>query len=402
MKILNLMFLISLVILCTSCQRNTEPIETDIPSPGFQEDISWPSLADSPWPMSRHDPQSTGRSKEIGPEAGIIEWSIEPYWLETGVSMGLESTILFAYNSLFAYSTNGTAKWELRLNDFTNSTPIITADGTIYTTAGKKLIAISTERTIKWEYEVDGNIGWMINIGKDGIVYIIDISSTLYAISSSGNLIWQFTDSRFTRNNFSGISFSPDGSTLYIPGSVSSVLAVDVQNQTTKWEFGQIRMYNSPIVDSDGNLYLLPNYNETGTERTQFYSINKNGEIRWVFYFKYEFSLFHSNTPTIDKNGNIYFATDTLYSLDYSGELNWKVGLEGFSDCPLVCDNNCNVYVGTMFDGGFIAIYCYDSDGNLNWIIKDDTQQQVGGSPALGVNSLYFPTWKSTKIYSIR
>jgi hypothetical protein len=401
-KCLNFVFLAILIIFCTSCQKSTEPIKNDLPPPGFQEDIPWPSLADSPWPMSKHDPQSTGRSMEFGPEAGIIDWSIEPYWLETGVSIGPEATMYFAYGSLFAYSLAGNEKWNLELNHFTNSTPIIAADGTIYTTAGEKLVAISTEQTIKWEYEVSGNIGWMINIGKDGIIYIIDQSSTLHAVSLSGELIWQFTDSRFTGNNFSGISFSPDGLTLYIPGSMSSVLAVDVQNQVTKWEFGEKRMYNSPVVDADGNLYILPTYDERGSEKGQFYSVKKDGELRWIFEFDYEASIFHANSPTIDIFGNIYFATDTLYSLDYSGNLNWKAGLEGFSDCPLVCDDNSNIYVGTMYDGSFVAIYKFNSKGNLIWKIKDETQEQVGGSPAIGINSLYFPTWKSTKIYSIR
>jgi hypothetical protein len=160
-------------------------------------------------------------------------------------------------------------------------------------------------------------------------------------------------------------------------------------------------MHNPPVIDSYGNIYLLPRYNPQGIDKQKFYSINKNGESRWIFEFDYKVSIFNSNTPTIDEAGNIYFATDTLYSLNYSGKLNWKVNLDGFCDCPLVCDINSNIYVGTMGSEAGIAISSYDVNGNLNWKISD-SQDQVGGSPAIGFNSLYFPTWKSTKIYCIK
>lgn len=403
MKYLKYVFFAFLVIFCTSCQKSTEPSENDKPPTGYQEDIPWPSLADSPWPMHHGNPQSTGRSKEMGPNLGIIDWSLEPYDLETGISIGPDSTIYFVYGKLFALAPDGTEKWGLDLSRFafSVSTPIIASDGTIYTTAQSKLIAISPDKTIKWEYVANSYIGWMINIGIDGILYILDRNSTLYAISPSGALIWQYSDTRFIVNDASGISFSPDGNTLYIPGITTSVVAFNIQSQSVEWIFGETKMYNSPVIDSDGNIYILPIYDDRGTEKGQFFSLNKNGEVRWVFEFNYEYSLFHSNTPTIDKMGNIYFATDTLYSLDYFGNLNWKTGLDGFSDCPLVCDVNSNIYVGTMSSGHFIAIYKFDSNGNINWQIND-AQAQVGGSPAIGFSSLYFPTWRSTKIYSIK
>ena len=403
MKYKYIVLIALLVIGFSNCQKSTEPIGNDKPPPGYQEDVPWPSLADSPWPMNHHDPQSTGRSKALGPTLGVIDWSIEPYDLETGISIGLDSTVYFVYGKLFAIAPDGTEEWTLDLSRFafSVSTPIIASDGTIYTTAQSKLIAISPDKTIKWEYIANSYIGWMVNIGIDGILYILDRNSTLYAISPSGELIWQYSDTRFIVNDYSGISFSPDGNTLYIPGITNSVVAFIVQSQSVEWIFGDTKMYNPPVVDSDENIYILPKYDEQGSEKVQFYSLNKSGEVRWVFEFNYKVSLFHSNTPTIDEAGNVYFATDTLYSLDYSGNLNWKAALDGFSDCPLVCDVNSNIYVGTMGSDLGITISSYDLNGKLNWKITD-SQDQVGGSPAIGFNGLYFPTWKSSKIYGIK
>ena len=56
-------FLIFVLISCKETPREPEKKE-DISS---QVDIPWPSLADTPWPMFHHDPQSTGRSKYAGP-----------------------------------------------------------------------------------------------------------------------------------------------------------------------------------------------------------------------------------------------------------------------------------------------------------------------------------------------
>jgi len=321
--------------------------------------------------------------------------------LETGISIGPDSTIYFHYWHLFAYSSEGEEKWTSDIIGYTGSAPIIAADGTIYTTAGEKLIAISPDKSIKWEYITNGAVGWMTNLGKDGSIYLLDNNNSLSAISPLGTLLWEYSDDRFTQFIISGISFSPDGNTLYVPGSINSVIAFNIQSKSVEWIFGETKMHNPPVIDAYGNIYLLPRYDSQGTERQKFYSLNKKGELRWIFEFDYEVSIFNSNTPTIDEAGNIYFATDTLYSLDYSGKLNWKAGLDGFCDCPLVCDVNSNVYVGTMMSELGISISSYDVNGNLNWKISD-SQYEVGGSPAIGFNSLYFPTWDSDKIYCIK
>ncbi len=88
MKRLNYILLALLVVFCTNCERSTEPIENDKPPPGFQEDIPWPSLADSPWQMYHGDPQSTGRSKYPGPISGTIDWFVDSLYTYSGISIG--------------------------------------------------------------------------------------------------------------------------------------------------------------------------------------------------------------------------------------------------------------------------------------------------------------------------
>ena len=62
-----------------------------------QVDIPWPSLADSPWAMYHHDPQSTGRSPYHGPTNGMIKWTFKPDGaIHSAIALDEESNIYFA------------------------------------------------------------------------------------------------------------------------------------------------------------------------------------------------------------------------------------------------------------------------------------------------------------------
>jgi hypothetical protein len=400
-KVLNI-FLIFLFILLGCKDKSTTP-KDELPL-GYQKDINWPSLADSPWPMNHHDPQSTGRCKFSGPENENVEWEIEANNLQTGVSIGYENTIYFG--TLKAINERGDMKWFYNMSALSAMTPLVTSDSAIIMGSSDTLYSIGYNGIIKWKYKTDGILfAPLLNIGADKTIYIIDSQKQLYALDENGNLKWNLTDNRFNTAGF-GTAFSPDGNFLYCPGEGVSVLAIDVHNKIVVWTFGVKSMRNSPVVDSDGNIYLLPWYAEPNKSEVQFYSIKPNGSIRWSFDFYHSTNAsYNSNTPTIDLYGNIYFSDDSLYSINYYGVLNWKIPLKGFNDCPLVCDLNGNIYVGSMGIDPFItniAITCYTMDGQLKWQILLN-QDQVGGSPALGKNAdLYFPSWRSNKLYKIK
>jgi len=84
MKRSNYILLSLFVIFCANCQKSTDPIDNNKPPAGYQEDIPWPSLADSPWPMNHGDPQSTGRSKFPGPLSGTVIKEVEAWDLQAG------------------------------------------------------------------------------------------------------------------------------------------------------------------------------------------------------------------------------------------------------------------------------------------------------------------------------
>src|SRR3990170_325545 len=86
--------MIALTLVNFQCNENIVEPPPGNP-PGYQEDIPWPSLADSPWPMYRGDPQNTGRSKFIQTISGVIDFEMDSIKLRTGFAVDEDNTIYF-------------------------------------------------------------------------------------------------------------------------------------------------------------------------------------------------------------------------------------------------------------------------------------------------------------------
>ena len=285
-----LLILFANLILHTGCKDEiTQPPPKP---PGYQEDIPWPSLADSPWPMNHHDPQSTGRSKFSGPRQGIIVKKIQSGELQNSIVIGKNRTLLFSptRDSICLYSINydGNILWKISIpSDEIFTTPLIANDGTIYFFSkefnGWNIYAVDAEGKIKWNYKPAGVMQLLgMNIGLDGTIYLIDGAHNLVAISNNGQEIWKFYDDRFWSSMYSSLTLSPDGKTIYIQGYTGvTLIAFDLINKSIKWTWGNAALYNSPIVDAKGNIYAFPT-NTFGNE-SKFYCLSPDGNVKWVY-----------------------------------------------------------------------------------------------------------------------
>ncbi|MBZ0200695.1 MAG: PQQ-binding-like beta-propeller repeat protein [Ignavibacteriaceae bacterium] len=410
--IINIILLLLLIFV--GCKKNspTEPQPTK--PPGYQEDIPWASLADSPWPMNHHDPQSTGRSKFVGPSLGVFDWTLDSIYMKSGVSIASDGTIYFISTSerrgLFALNPDGSIKWVLKEvvdNSDLVSTPLLGNDGTIYIGGGLngKLYAINPDGTIKWELETLGfiyNVG--LNIGIDGTIYLLNGGPTttakLVAVNPIGKIDWYYENDNIYYATSSGTAISPDGKTIYIPGTDPSLFAFDLVNRKLKWEFGNTRYGTSPTVDNEGNIYLVTSSDTINSGNTSVFCLTKYGQLKWSYNFGWNADLFHFILEgTIDENGDYYFAIDTLYSFDYSGNLKRKVGLGGTSLGSLINDKNGNIYLNLGSEQKYLSI---NNDGIIRWSI-DLSNQFSGHSPALSSDGkLYIPTFKSNRFYCIK
>ena len=411
-------------VILTSCEQNpTAPNEPPKP-PGYQEDIYWPSLADSPWPMNHHDPQSTGRSEYFGPSIGAIDWIVDSLNMRSSISIGIDSSIYLpsqssAHDCFFSFRPNGELNW--KLNNFDDiifsdevSTPLVAVDGTIYFTGGHsgKVYAINPNGTLKWEFQANFFIYQTgINLGLDGTLYFITANGELFALDANGHLKWTFKNDDFFAHLGSVLSFSPDGKTLYIPGKSISLYSFNIQSQSINWSFGTKTLYAAPIVDDEGNIYVQSASMDFNNGENSLFCLKPDGSVKWSFA--------HNNPQmdqsygyaegTIDRLGNIYFAFDTLYSLNYFGQLNWKIPLNGFTASPLICDANGTVYISVTYYDSYVLseILAVDSFGNFLWKLpiplNFPVADIVGLSPALNnMRRLFVPTYKSYRFFVIK
>ncbi len=360
--------LISTIILLTlafyGCKQSTEPQQpTQQKPPGYQEDVPWPSLADSPWPMEHHDPQSTGRSKYSGPEQFNVYYKNEIMDLHAGIVSGIDSLIYAASNFLFySIHLNGQIIYQNSFGEYTLITPLVNNQNQILINYEyNPLFSISQAGDTLWNFDGNGLFS-QLNIGKDGTIFCGG-ENKLYAINNNGITEWMLIDDRIGYSFASSIS--PDGNMLYLSTtSNSGLLAIDLTTKTISWEFGSFIYSYAPLVDSDGNIYFSTE--SDGSHPSGFYSITREGKVNW--YFAHNLFNWHvpdHTPPTIDKNGNIYFAADSIYSFNYEGKLRWKKYIPNISRAtPLVCDSDNNIYITLNVTGkwGLVKI---NSNGEI-------------------------------------
>lgn len=423
---------ISLLILFTSLFAFTgckDEITQPAPRPpSYQENIPWPSLADSPWPMDYHDPQNTGRSQYSGPKIGMIEWVIDSLYIECSIAIGKDSTIYAATGNrhpyaktagLYAIKPNGEIKW---IFEFPNqivtsySTPLIASDGTIYCSANgpDKFYAVNPDGSLKWiadniDLQMNG-----INIGIDGTLYFIQSGGILTALSKNGQILWTYPNTDFYGGDGSNLSFSADGKTLYFLAYKPNarMIAFNIVDKSIKWEFGA-DLAGPPVVDNDGYLYLMANVDSLYEGSTAIFSLEENGKIRWSFPINSAMAhLFYSN-PIIDNLGNIYCGYDTLFSFDYDGNLRWKKALcntckdpYGFIVAPLICDRDGIVYASITYENNSALknIMAISPEGTILWDLPLNLQLPPYYSfPVIGYdNAIYYATYRTNQFLKIK
>jgi len=362
-------FVLGLTLLF-SCHKK-KPTETppdNIIHP--QVDIPWPSLAGSPWPIAHGNMQCTGRTKYQGPQQGFIEWKFpeEGQWLRENngsAVIGEDGTIYFTTNHyLYALNPDGSIKWKFFSESFMSGSPMIGAGDIIYIATGNHdkgcYYAINNEGKIIWEYNTPEDLySYGDAIGLDGTIYFAGSRGTLYALNPDGSLKWQTKGfNGFNNYGHTSIAMSPNCLILYVMGLDSTLNAVDSQTGSVMWQYfqGYIFRYANHMVDCEGNVYFYVKEKK----KYLIVSLTSTGELRWIF----NDDVLNDLNPTcdmhIDKDGNIYFCTNTKFcSLNYDGYLRWAVTFKGQSPTgAIVGDINGFIYFG------FDYLLAYDQNGN--------------------------------------
>ena len=119
-------------------------------------------LADTPWPMFRHDMQHTGRSPYLSIQKPVLKWTFQTQGaIASSPAIGKDGTIYFGSGDkkLYAITRSGKQKWAFETQREVDSSPAIRKDGTIlFGSWDSHLYALNPDGSILWKYKSDGGI----------------------------------------------------------------------------------------------------------------------------------------------------------------------------------------------------------------------------------------------------
>ena len=333
--------------------------------------VSLAQVAESAWPMFRHDPQHTGRSSLSGPETPTQRWSIPTGGSGSSLAIAADGTLYVGSvdRRLYAVSRHGILEWRFTTQGEVHSSPAIGADGTVYFGSDDgSLYAVNPRGTERWRAEVGGRLRSSPVVDQSGIVYVSS-SEGIHAFNPDGTLKWTAP----VVDEKSSPAIGPDG-TVFVgsDGSLTSLNSDGLQ----KWSilFGE-RTISSPAVGTDGAIYV-------GALDKKLYAVNPNGSIRWDFTATAGIGA----APAIGADGTIYASSvdNRLYALKPDGSLRWIFNFQDEIQSSPTIGADGTIYLGS-FDG---RLYAINPDSSLQWSFPIPGDPIV--SPAIGADRTIF------------
>ncbi len=401
-----LLFLSTLIIVLLSCSEDgTGPKPKP---PGYQEDIPWPSLADTPWPTYSANMQRTNRTNFKAPVNGELYKTLDNYFNESSFVVGADSNIYFgsSYGVLHSLDKNFNENWNKQITPSgleINSAPVILSDNTIVISNqnGKEILSLNNLGNILWAFPLDkivSNIG--IAVDLDTNIYFVDYDRTLYSINNKGQLNWKMEGYNFSSESAHALAFSPDGTILYVKGRNPTLYAVDVNIPNIVWTFGEDDNSNSPLVDNQGNIYLLMKLNPS-RHTGELVSLSSTGSLNWSISINNRVLFNVAFGLCMNSDGDLLMAYDSLYSVSFEGMLNWKIPLEDHTVVEPICDTDDFIMVQTTSDQ-IVKPAIYTKNGILFHQIDTGLNYLTGWPGIITYDGWIIPSFGTGKIFIFR
>lgn len=342
-------------------------------------------LANSSYPTYGVNNSHTGQSSYTGPQTNATKWTYKGITVYGSAAVGTDGTIYIGgYDGkVYAFSSNGALKWTYITASYILGSPTIGNDGTIYISCwmNSTLYAINPNGTLKWKYKTGKyNFGSSPVIGADGTIYTVDTSSTVgtvYAFSSKGTLKWTYSAAGSIYGSSAAIG--SDG-IIYIADYNATLYAINPDG-TLQWTYKLIsnpyentRVINSsetayyvtPSIGADGTIYIESQntvlYNYRYTAVYALFAINPDGTLKWTYNATEELY----GAPAISSDGTIYIiCASKLYVISSSGELLWDYSIGDVATNEVVSATIGRD--GTIYIGSSTGIYALNSNGSLKW-----------------------------------
>ena len=271
-----------------------------------------------------------------GASARRLRW-LQPEWLRLLFRLRVAALLVIVVSGMVK-SAGGTEnpptnQWVIP-SDFSDSSPAIGTDGTIYLgTFNQKLWAVDSNGVTRWQFKTGSEIKSSPAIGADGTIYFGCRDRKFYAVSPKGKKKWEFPTGAWVD---SSPALGRDG-TIYFGSWDKHFYALNPDG-TLKWQFetgGEI--VSSPAVGADESIYF-------GSHDKKFYALAPDGRKRW----EYATGGPIISSPALDEDGVVYFTSldGFCYALNGDGSLRWRLKTGGATESSPVIGADGMFYVG--------------------------------------------------------
>ena len=348
----------------------------------------------SPWPMLHHDPQHTGLSPYVGPQAATINWTFKTgFSVYSSPAIGADGTVYMGSDDFKVYALNGATgvlKWSYTTGGPVTSTPAIGADGTVYVGSwdGKVYALNGATGAKKWSYTTGGFVTSSPAIGADGTVFVGSDDNKVYALTDNGTTVtkeWSYTTGGLVN---SSPAIGADG-TVYVGSDDFKVYALNGTTGAKKWSYKTgFFVDSSPAIGADGTVYV-------GSDDFKVYALNgTTGCKMW----SYTTGGFVTSSPAIGADGTVYVGSGDgkVYALNgATGAKKWsyKTGFYVNSSPAIGADGT--LYVGS---DDFKVYALNGATGALKWSYA--TGFFVNSSPAIGADGTVYVGSDDFKVYA--
>lgn len=394
MKNLSKTILVSFIVLLISCDNDQNNEEQSLFA---QENIKWPSLADTPWPIYNHDVQNTNRSQFAGPEltpTNIEEITFGKLLYSSFTVDDAENLFMTDYSGVYSVNTlSMDISLLFQMPDFAYnySTPIYTNDYDLINVnwSGNLVKNNIITGLNNFTVQLDDNVWINPLIDLNGNILVAGMNK-LYKINNNGTIIWE--------NDYEELwsgAISPDGSIIYFNDN-TTIYAIDNETGNDLNSYSAKNIFY-PTISNNGDLF----FNDISD--TSITCLKSDLSLKWKYLYGRDDGIELSwDSGTLDYDGNYYTVGETeqgdeLLSFDYEGELRWRTSLIHDQRTALLSDVNKNVFVlgYSTNDADEAYLSNINQNGELIWSVE--LPYQMYESPLITeAEQIVIPALRST------
>jgi outer membrane protein assembly factor BamB len=315
-------------------------------------------------PVSRYNGTTVGNEKWVADSMYTKDGSM----IEGTAAIGSNGSIYYTQGELlYCVSPEGEHLWVFRAPGmFKRSSPTVLEDGTVIVSGssfqwGRDLVigfvySISPSGQKNWEYVTEMSYCASVNVADDGTIYVHADGIHFYALSPSGELLWDdrtlYEAPRSSGSTCTSPALAADG-TIYT-GSIDGYMRAFSSNGTILWNrrFDDFYAFNPPVLDTDGDKIYMAVDEASGRGNISLHCLSPTtGELEWSVRIPDLEEVF---SPVVHK-GYLYLAVDSYVYSIHQGKINWVhqaydpiAGSMDIWNTPAIGANDV-IYFGALF-----------------------------------------------------